>query len=229
MKSRLLAVFAILMISIAALQAQVTFGVVAGPNFQNITGKDADGDKVENGLLVAFHAGVNASIPIAPDFCFQPGLLFSMKGARNNFFVLPVKAASDDYNTTTRISYIEMPLNLLFRPQFADGHILLGFGPYIAYGIAGKQKFDADPFFYEQKIKFKNKITSGESWDPDYAFYRPFDAGANIFAGYEFGMGLFFRLNAQLGLLKINPDVEGSDSEASYKNTGFGLSLGYNF
>ncbi len=229
MKFKFLTVITVLIISVTTLSAQVDFGVIGGINFQNITGKDANGDKVENGLLVGFHAGVNASIPIAPDFYFQPGLLYSMKGARNNFFVLPTKATSTDYNTTTRISYIEMPLNLLFRPQFAGGHILLGFGPYVAYGISGKQTVDVTPLLYEQKIRFKNKITSGEAWDTDYAYYRPFDAGANIFAGYELNVGLFFRLNAQLGLLRINPEVEGSDSEASFKNTGFGLSAGFNF
>jgi hypothetical protein len=229
MKLRFLTIIAVLIVSVSVLDAQVDFGVIGGVNFQNITGKNASGDKVDNGLLVGFHAGLNASIPIAPDFYFQPGLLYSMKGARSNFFVLPDKSASNDYNTVTRISYIEMPLNLLFRPQFADGHILLGFGPYVAFGIGGKQKFDADPIFYEQKIRFKNKITSSEAWDVDYAYYRPFDAGANIFAGYEFNTGLFFRLNAQLGLLRINPDIEGSDNAASFKNTGFGLSAGFNF
>jgi len=42
--------------------------------------------------------------------------------------------------------------------------------------------------------------------------------------------GLFWQLNSQLGLLKINPEYEGeSGSEASLRNTGFGLSAGYRF
>jgi hypothetical protein len=62
------------------------------------------------------------------------------------------------------------------------------------------------------------------------AYYRPFDAGANIFFGYELSMGVFLQLNAQLGLLKINPEYSwATDSKASYKNTGYGLSIGYRF
>ena len=61
------------------------------------------------------------------------------------------------------------------------------------------------------------------------AYYKRFDAGADIFPGYELSMGLWFRLNAQLGLLDMIPNVEESDNESFLKNTGFGVSVGYNF
>jgi hypothetical protein len=230
MKTKFLTVVAVTVISIASLQAQVGFGVVAGPNFQNITGKDHYGDKLENGLIVGFHAGVKASIPVATDFFFQTGLLYSCKGSKNDFLSIVTKSTSSELNTTTRIGYIELPISLLFRPEFGNGHILLGFGPYLALGITGKQTLENENFSYEQKIKFSNRITWDEYWDMDHAYYRPFDAGANIFAGYELEMGLFFQLNAQMGLLRINPEIEeAEDDEAAYKNTGFGISIGYNF
>ncbi len=231
MKTKMFAVIAAAMLSVASLQAQVSFGAVAGPNFQNMTGKDHYGDKLENGLIVGFHAGVKANLPIATDFFFQTGLLYSCKGSKNDFLSIATKSTASDLNTTTRIGYIELPLNLLFRPEFGNGHILLGFGPYVALGITGKQVLEYDNYSYEQKIKFSNRISWDEYWDMDHAYYRPFDAGANIFAGYELEMGLFFHLNAQLGLLKINPEIEDEEvaDEAAYKNTGFGISVGYNF
>ena len=229
MKTRILSVITILVLSVTALQAQVDFGIVAGPNFQNMVGKDEGGDKETNGLLIGFHAGVTANIPVAPDFYFQTGLLFSQKGSKNNLGMLPVKA-SGDYNTTTRISYIDLPLHLLFRPEFGNGHILVGFGPYVAFGLGGTLKVDygSGPGL-EQKIKFKSDITTDENWDLENEYYKRFDAGADIFAGYELSMGLWFRLNAQLGLLDMLPDVEESDNESFLKNTGFGVSVGYNF
>jgi hypothetical protein len=63
----------------------------------------------------------------------------------------------------------------------------------------------------------------------DYAYYKGFDAGADIFAGYELGMGLLIRFNAQLGLLDMVTDVTNWDGESVLKNTGFSLSVGYNF
>jgi len=230
MKTKLLTISAILLFSTLALQAQIGFGLLGGVNFQNINGKESNGDKLSNGLLVGFHLGVNANIPLVEDFYFQPGLLFSQKGARNNFFNMPAKAANDNYNTTTRISYIEIPLSFLYRPQVGNGHVLLGFGPYVAFGIGGKQKAEIGDFSYEQKIAFKNEISESEFLDVHNAYFRRFDAGANIFFGYEIPMGVFLQLNAQLGMLKINP-VHSWDSgdETAYKNTGYGLSIGYRF
>jgi hypothetical protein len=230
MKTKLLTISAMLILSTLAMQAQIGFGLLGGVNFQNINGKESNGDKLENGLLVGFHAGVNANIPVVEDFYFQPGLLFSVKGARNNFFNMPVKASGDGYNTTTKISYIEIPLNFLFRPQVGNGYVLLGFGPYVAFGIGGSQKFESGTLSYEQKVAFKNEITESDFFDLNNAYFRRLDAGANIFFGYEIPMGVFLQLNAQLGLLKINP-VHSWDSgdETSYKNTGYGLSIGYRF
>lgn len=230
MKTKLLTLSAILLFSSLALQAQIGFGLLGGVNFQNINGKESNGDKLSNGLLVGFHAGINVNIPVVENFYIQPGILYSVKGARNNFFNMPVKASNDGYNTTTKISYIEIPLNFLFRPQVGNGYILLGFGPYVAFGIGGSQKFESGTLAYEQKIVYKNEITESDIFDLHNAYFRRLDAGANIFFGYEMPMGLFLQLNAQLGLLKINPaHTWDSGDQTSYKNTGYGLSIGYRF
>ena len=224
----ILALLAPLAIAQNSDKSKISFAILGGINFQNINGKDNNGNKLKNGLLTGFHAGVNINIPVAPDFYFQPGLLFSIKGAKDDFFS-PQSKASGNFETTTKLSYIEMPLNLLYRPQLGKGYILLGFGPYIAFGIGGKEKSVISPIIYERDVKFKNTVTNFIDLI-DNAYYRPFDAGANIFFGYELSMGVFLQLNAQLGLLKINPEYSWTtDSKASYKNTGFGISIGYRF
>jgi hypothetical protein len=228
MKKKLLTLSAILILSSLAMQAQIGFGLLGGVNLQNINGKNSSGTKLENGLLTGFHAGVNVNIPIAPGFYFQPGLLFSVKGAKDEFFQ-PLSKASGDYTTTTRLSYVELPLNLLFRPQLGNGYLLLGFGPYLAYGIAGKETTQFSSISYERPVIFENSVSI---WSDqiENAYYKRFDAGANILFGYELSMGVFIQLNAQLGLLNINPEYAWiSDDQTSYKNTGYGLSIGYRF
>jgi len=228
MKTKFLTLSAIFIFSTIALHSQIGFGLLGGVNFQNINGKDNNGNKLENGLLTGFHAGVDLNIPVAPDFYFQPGLLFSVKGAKNDFFS-PGTKASGDFETTTKLSYIEVPLTLLYRPQLGNGFILLGFGPYIAFGIGGSENSEFGSISYNRDVKFKSSVTNLIDLIEN-AYYRPFDAGANIYFGYEMSMGVFLQLNAQLGLLKINPEYSwASDSKASYKNTGFGLSIGYRF
>lgn len=229
MKTKLLSLSAILIFSTIALQAQVGFGILGGINIQNINGDDNSGNKLENGLLTGFHAGININIPVATEFYFQPGLIFSVKGAKNDFFT-PDTKASGDYETTTRLSYVEMPLNLLYRPKVGNGYLLLGFGPYIAYGIGGSENSEFPGLGnYERTVKYKNSVDNFTGLIEN-AYYRPFDAGANILFGYELSMGVFLQLNAQLGLMKINPEYTWLDeNESSLKNTGYGISIGYRF
>jgi hypothetical protein len=201
-------------------RGKTTFAVLGGVNFQNFTGKNFSGNKLENDLIIGFHAGVNAQIPIVPDFYFQPGLMFSTKGA---------KSSEGSVTNTVSLSYVELPLNLVYKGKLGSGFVFIGFGPYIGYGISGKSKFQGNlvgPF--ESDVVFKNEVAITDPLTSVY--FRPFDVGGNIFVGYEMAMGLFLQLNTQLGMIKINPDDKRFPTgETSVKNTGFGLSLGYRF
>jgi hypothetical protein len=220
MKTKLIATGLLLFFSVTFVKAQdrgmLSFGILGGINFQNLNGKDFAGEKLENDLLIGFHAGVNVQIPIVPEFYFQPGILFSTKGA---------KYTSTDTTTTTSLSYIEVPLNLLYKGLLGNGYVLLGFGPYIAYGIMGKVKMDGGS---DRDIEFSNVVEMNDPLTVPY--FKALDAGGNIFFGYETASGLFAQLNAQLGLLHINPEYKAlTDDNSSITNTGFGFSVGYRF
>jgi Outer membrane protein beta-barrel domain len=192
----------------------VNFGIRAGVNLQNINGKDGSGAKLENKLVPRFQGGVTVDIPLADQFYIQPGVLFSGKGA---------KAENSDANIN--ISYIDVPVTFLFKPVLGTGRMLLGVGPYVGFGIAGNTE-DANE--NEQKIKFENEVTALQYANDFYV--RRLDAGANLLVGYEMSSKLSIQLNAQLGLAKINPEITGvTNDKAAWRNTGFGLSLGYKF
>lgn len=190
----------------------VSFGLRGGVNFQNINGEDSNGDKWENDMALRFNAGIVANIPVAPEFYFQPGLLYTTKGAKFNDEILGVNTSSE-LNT----SYLELPLSFLYRPLLGTGHLLLGFGPYVAYGLGGK--FEAGN--EEIDIKF------GDDSSDEFFYLKRMDYGANLFFGYELQNGLSIQLNTQLGLANILPDI--ADDDATFKHTGFGISLGYMF
>ncbi|MEX0986161.1 MAG: porin family protein [Bacteroidales bacterium] len=223
MKTRLFTIGLILLLSVSLAMAQTTemgktsFGILGGVNFQTLTGTDHSGVKLENDMLTGYHGGINVQIPIAPEFYFQPGLLYSLKGAKNT---------SGALTSSTKVSYIELPLNLLYRGQLGNGYVIIGFGPYVGYGIGGKVTTTGGDASLETDVTFQNSVALS---DPVLAtYFKPLDAGANIFAGYEMAGGLFFQLNTQLGMLTVNPENAWfTDDKASVKHTGFGLSLGY--
>ncbi|HEY6503736.1 MAG TPA: porin family protein [Chitinophagaceae bacterium] len=203
--------------------SRTSFGLRGGVNFQTINGKDASGDKLENDILTGFNIGINAEIPVATDFYFQPGLLYTLKGAKSKDVIL-----GETIEGTLKIAYVELPLNFLYKPLLGRGHLLLGFGPYVAMGIGGTSKYEGGGSSISQDVKFKNTVMVTDA--DDVVYIRPIDAGANFLFGYEFSNKVSIQLNAQLGLTKINPEYEGaSNDESAAKNTGFGFSLGYRF
>jgi hypothetical protein len=177
-------------------------GVNAGVNFFNQTMK-SNGNKVDDlKMLTGFHIGVDYEIGVAPDFYFAPGLQFSTKGTNIDFV-----------KTKAVLNYFEVPLNLVYKPLLGDGNLIVNFGPYLGYAVSGKYKDD----IADTDIEFGSDDTDD---------YKPFDMGANIGFGYQLGMGLSFKLNAQLGLINILPD---GDSDNLVKNNGFAFSVGYRF
>lgn len=225
MKTRLVTFVLIFFLSATFAVAQVntnartSFAILGGVNFQNLNGKNFNGDKLENDLILGYHAGVNAQIPIAPEFYFQPGLMYTTKGAKNT---------SGAFTGTYNLSYVEVPLNLVYKALLGNGYFMLGFGPYVAYGIGGKYTGAAGSASLKSDIVFQNVVEAGDPLTTPYL--KALDAGGNIFVGYEMPAGIFLQLNTQLGMLNINPEYKSITTDnSSLKNTGFGLSLGYRF
>ena len=207
----------------AQVKSPVTFGLRAGVNFQNINGKDFNDNKMSNDVLTGYHIGANVEIPIATDFYVQPGLLYTTKGATADRDFIGQEA-----DAKTKLSYLEVPVNFLYKPVLGSGKLLLGFGPYVAFGLGGKTSFEGAGQKVERDVKFQNTVSSTDPKNQSY--YRKVDAGANLLFGYEFSNRLSAQLNAQLGLAKINPEYEYlSGDKSAWKNTGFGVSVGYRF
>jgi len=225
MKNKILPIAMILMLTVSLAMAQMpapqrtSFGILGGINIQNLYGKDFDGNDLDNDVIIGFHAGLNIQIPVAPDFYFQPGVLYSSKGTEDS--------SDDPVTRTINLSYIEVPLNFVYKGLLGNGYVMVGFGPYAGYAFSGSDKLEGGSVSVENDIEFKNVVDASDPLTTTY--FKAFDAGANIFAGYEMAGGLFFQLNTQFGLLNINPEDNRfpGDNKTEIKNIGYGVSLGY--
>lgn len=200
-----------------------SLGIYGSMNYQNINGKDPSGNALKNSLVLRFNAGINYEIPIAPEFFLQPGIQFVTKGTKGS---VSYTDNTGNHNITREIflSYVEIPVNMVFKPAFGTGHLVLGFGPYYGYAIGGKAKFSGAPTPQDSKIQFEKSSPTSDA--NDLLYFKRADMGANFFAGYELGNGINLLLNTQLGLININSKT---NSKMMNKNTGFGLTLGYRF
>ena len=199
MKKTMMVLLLSLLVGGSTLFAQ-GLGLRAGVNFQNLTG---DGASDEAKMAPRFNIGLDYEIAVAPDFYFAPGLLFATKGSKYEFFGEDIQIG---------LNYLEVPLNLVYKPVLGDGNLIVAFGPYVGYGLGGKAKSDGGDVDIEMGSE------EGSLYN-----YKAFDMGANLSFGYMFGAGLSLQFNTQLGLVNI------SHHDDAVKNTGFGLSLGYRF
>jgi len=200
-----------------------TFGFFGGIDFQNINGKDADGNELKNSLVTRFNIGVNYEMPIAPEFFIQPGLQFITKGASGQVQY----TTNSETRTITRkikLSYLEMPVNFVYKPLLGKGHLILGFGPYFGYGIGGTARFNEEVAPEDSDLQFVKTVPPSDI--NELIYFRRMDVGANFFVGYQMANGINLLLNSQLGLVNINSTTT---TKRENKNTGFGLALGYRF
>jgi hypothetical protein len=203
--------------------SDVSYGIRGGINFQTFAGQDINGDKLNINTVQRFNLGLVIETHVANQTFFQTGLQLSTKGARSNYYFQNMDMSAE-YNLT----YLEVPLNLVFKPALGNGHLLVGFGPYLAYGLGGNVNYDFSDYSATESIVFTNNY---ESTDPtDWRYFKHLDYGGNLLLGYELPSGLSFQFNAQLGLAKINAlDLSYDNEKTIFRNSGYGLSIGYMF
>ena len=119
-------------------------------------------------------------------------------------------------NRTATQNYIEVPLLFSYYWRMGESrYVVLSAGPYVAYGVGGKQKTKGDTeqsgverYFYENKT-FDEPGT------------HRFDYGVQTLVGYQFPSSITVGVEADWGIGKFN--ASGS------RNVSALVSLGYKF
>lgn len=175
--------------------------------------QNVNSDSSTNGdFKPSFRAGLNLGVNLSKKLNLHVGAFYSAKGTQEN--VMGFKAKSN-YN------YIEVPIYVNYSVvEFAGNELFVGAGPYLAYCLGAKAKFKGS--FFGQTFDEEIDLPVGNDETTDAV--KPFDFGANANIGFVTKMGLYARAHYSLGLANI---VTGGDSDNSLKNTGFGISLGY--
>ncbi len=176
-----------------------TFGVKAGLNMSKITGfKDAK-------MLLGFNLGATAEMEVADAFSVETGLVLSKKG---------VKQKEDGETFKESLVYLEIPINGKYGIDLGGKKLYFAAGPYLAFGVGGKWKYEGDGESESGSIKWGSKKEEGE--------IKRLDFGLNLGAGVEFG-AIGINVQYGLGLTKI------SDADKAPKNRALGISLSYKF
>lgn len=212
MKTKFIAIASVLFISISS-RAQV---LRVGVNLANVTITN-DGDIENNNMLTSFQAGFTGNLKVAPFLSFQPGILFTGKGSKTES---GKTTDANYYRATSNPYYIEIPANFVFKTPTGPIKFFAGAGPYLAVGVAGKNKVDGKffgtSFSSEKKIEWSNDDPSTLNYEEGsgYGILKRFDYGLNGTAGIE-TKNITLAANYGYGLAKLQ---SGSSSSADDKN-----------
>ncbi len=179
--------------------------------------------------LVGFNLSALANAKIAQSLVLQFGLGFTQKGSKmqtgldftdeNGVFI---GLGQDKF--THRITYLELPLNLIYSYK----NVSLGAGPYLAYAIAAKSIFTPSNLrsFNQQNdapnATYKSDLPIGNA---NNSIIKSLDFGVNFLADYKLKYGLSLGVNYGLGITKASklpPVREG-------RNRVFSVLVGYSF
>lgn len=201
-------IFLIAVIGLCAFtcDAQISVGGQIGVNFgmgKSGKGSIAPTNSPKSGLIL----GVLADLPIVEKLSFRPEFNFVQKGSK---YGGASYLGGPTSSTKVTLSYIELPLNVVYKMTMSNSphKLYFGLGPAFGFGITGNQKNSSG----KTDIKFNG--------NPDQL--KRVDVGLNLLAGYQFEQGFFGKVGYTLGFANIDPD-----QNDSYKNRGFNICVGY--
>ncbi len=192
--------------AVLSTQAQVKFGLKGGVNLAKMTLKSS-GMSIDPKTLVGYHFGIVSEFKLSDNFYLQPGILYSAKGSKYS-----ISGDGESFEMSIKPSYIEVPINALYKLDVSAAKLLIFAGPYFAYGISGKYESSGQ----SQDIKF------GTSDQDDM---KPLDIGINIGVGADFKG---FEITAQYGIGLTNL-AAGASGDTEMKTKTIGISVAYLF
>ncbi|TAL48680.1 MAG: PorT family protein [Chitinophagaceae bacterium] len=199
-------------------QAQKSRAILRGGlNLANVS--VTDNGKVDDAkMLTSFQVGIIGDLNVSDFVAIQPGLLVTGKGSKTQD---GTPSDANYYKATTNPIYLEVPVNLIFKgPISKDTKFFAGAGPYLAIGIAGKNKTDGKflgaAFSSEKDIEWSNDDPSTLNYEEGAGFgiMKRFDYGLNGTAGFD-TKNVVLSVNYGLGLAKLQ---SGSNSSTDDKN-----------
>lgn len=186
----------------------ITFSIRGGVNFANMSAEEGN-HSYSTDTYTGFHAGVAVDFPLLESLYIQSGLYYTVKGA---------KEEEDGEKLTYNPSFLEVPILASYRYDFSEAaQLQINFGPYLAYGIGGKAK-------YEYRGESAEEDFFGDDDDHNSLGAKRFDAGLQIGAGVTIAQHYYIGCGYEFSLTSM-----GRDSDYKIKNNNLFISLGYQF
>jgi hypothetical protein len=148
--------------------------------------------------LTSFQAGFIGDFSLGQFVSLQPGLLVSGKGSKTQS---GETTDANYFKATTNPIYLEVPLNLVFKFGANNGpNFFAGAGPYLAIGIAGKNKTEGKSL----RTSFRNESDIVWSDDDPTTLNYEEGAGFGIMKRFDYGLNGTAGIDLKKAVLSVN-------------------------
>lgn len=229
---------ALLTAGVFSAHAQTRFGITAGAGTE-LNSFNKRGKFFNQHIMPTYRGGVIADIHLAGRFYAQPQLLVSTKGSSSTTDWIE-NGEDARYKFKTHLTYLELPVNIVYKHPLGRGKLIAGAGGYVARGIGGNSKATNNNLGtgeiskYKWDIVYKKHVDLSASQPDGKAtiYNHPIDVGLNFMAGYELKNGLAFNVLCSPGLTNTTPKTlilaDGTTSPRyQTKNSYIGISISY--
>lgn len=210
--------------------AQVRWNVKTGLNYSNIRAKDQDGAKVNTSAVPGIHLGLGAGLRLSGQFSLQPSLVYAKRGfeQQGSSHI----GLGEDFEA--HVSYLELPVDLLYSPKLGPGNLLLAASPYLGYGTGGKWKSSGTVLIGDIMIDGKGEVAfqNDNSYHKDmntYVYAKPWDYGAYFKIGYSLFNQYAITFDIQQGIADLQPRWADYQPKSKVRNRSMGVSFAYSF
>lgn len=207
---KLLLSAAILFGSVGAFaQGGLGYGLRAGVNIPKYSYENGSSES-NTGFFVSGYLDA----PVSPYFSIQPGLSLQNKGGKRT-----ISEGSSSGEFKQSIMSLDIPVNLVAKlPTGESGNFFVGAGPYVGFGLSGKNKVKGNIGNWGAEGETDVKFGSGN----DDQLKRT-DFGINFLAGYQLTNGFQINAGYGLGLTNLAPNSGSIKNRVWSVGIGFGL------
>ena len=212
MKTTLLLLFSGLFVSIS--YGQIQFGGSLGLNLSGAIVKypayQVSGARPGPG----FEIGGFADIPLKNKlYSFRPGLSYSLERA---------SAVVEGDRSSIHVSFIKLPLNVVYHSSYKQNRVFFGAGPFLAYNLGGK---------YNWANTRVQSIAFGSDQGDYGRTYKKVDLGIGLLGGYQLNKQILLGAHFDFGLLNMIHMTEDPDEakKAGIHTLNLSFTAGYLF
>jgi hypothetical protein len=169
------------------------FGIKLGVALSNATIKmDPNPGGYSYSTKAGLLGGIYFDLSLAKQLIFRPGGEVVFKGARERYI-------NAGYNYPIRLTFLDIPINILYKGKIGTGYILVGGGPVISAPL-------------------------NNSYSDYYACKTDFSVNGMV--GYEVAIGFSINFNYCYGLTNASKNKQ---YVSKISNRYAGISVGYSF